>query len=103
MKRSRDEAATAWRRIAMTLANSYSRDDQLLARQIAEFVSTPSQIRKVPVLQREHERPLVRGEGPEAQHAHAPSLGHSRGVVRVRRRLHIDPAQLDVHGLRRIR
>lgn len=68
---SRDDAATAWRRIAIALANSESRDDQLLARQIAEFVKNPSQTRKVPVPQREHERPVARNERSEPQRADA--------------------------------
>ena len=77
--RSRDDAATAWRRIAMTLENSESRDDQLLARQIAEFVKNPSQIRKVSGPLREHERPVARNERPEPQRAQTPGPEHSRG------------------------
>ncbi|MEO8312703.1 MAG: conjugal transfer protein TraS [Caldimonas sp.] len=85
VKRSLDEAATAWRWIGMALANSESRDDQLLARQISEFVKNPSQIRKVPVPLRKHERPLVRSNEPEAQYAHTPSLGHSRRGPEIQR------------------
>ncbi len=41
-KLSRAEALEAWRRIALTLANSDSRSDQLLANQIADFARRPA-------------------------------------------------------------
>ena len=64
---------------------SAARDDQLLARQIAEFVKNPSQIRKVPMPQREHDRPVARNERPEAQRAQTDGLEHSRSGPEIRR------------------
>ena len=76
---SRAQAREAWRRIAMVLANTESRDDQLLAVQIAEFVTgTPSR-RDIATPQREVRRVAVQQQPKQdLQPARSTSPAKSR-------------------------
>jgi hypothetical protein len=65
---SRQESLDAWRQIALALANSDSRDDQMLAKQIAEFVKDMPMMRRVAAPQRDVQRAeAARGHNVKSQ------------------------------------
>ncbi|MEO8923767.1 MAG: conjugal transfer protein TraS [Caldimonas sp.] len=85
-KVSRDDAHEAWRRIAMSLANSDNREDQLLATQIAGFVRDASSGRKVTSPQQDVQRTPARS-APERspQPSRLPDAGRSRSGPEMER------------------
>ena len=87
-KVSRDEAHQAWRRIAVSLATSDSREDRLLATQIAGFVRGAASERKIlPPQQGLHRVPVH--SAPNAVHRprDRPSLGGLAAALRWNDRL----------------
>ncbi|MDQ2735595.1 MAG: conjugal transfer protein TraS, partial [Pseudomonadota bacterium] len=78
-KVSRDEAHEAWRRIAMSLANSDNREAQLLATQIAGFVRDGSLGRKIAPPQQGVQRTPVRSASERSpQSTRSPVAEQSR-------------------------
>jgi len=62
---SRQEALDAWRQIFVALADSRSKDDQALAKRIADFVKDMPMMSKTVEVQRDRQRvPLERGREP---------------------------------------
>ena len=76
---SRAEAHEAWRRITLTLANSESRNDQLLAKQIAGFVRGEIPVRQVETPRHTPQRAPARSEAPRTlQRGQSPIVTKSR-------------------------
>ena len=71
---SRQEALDAWRKIFLALVDSKSKDDQALAKRIADFVKDMPMMTRTIAVQRDHQRvPLGRGREPTRERAHPPT------------------------------
>ena len=71
---SRQEALDAWREIFKALADSTSKDDQALAKRIADFVKDMPMMARTTAVPREPQRePLDRGREPRLAPVNAPA------------------------------
>jgi hypothetical protein len=62
---SRQEALDAWRKIFVALADSRNKDDQALAKRIADFVKDMPMMKRTRAIQPDRQRvPLDRGREP---------------------------------------